>query len=163
MTEGYFLNYDSGKLFEIGDHELFLRKPENAKKIGVPENVSKQAAGIKNREKFLLFIMQHSPIIRVRGHGGGVTFELSARGSRQDIMDAIRIWGKRNAGPFTWMNIVNFATNENVQMTYEEFEKQMDSGGAEAVLRVAKHASHLTTKKIARELLELSKQLIEKA
>jgi hypothetical protein len=74
-------------------------------------------------------------------------------------MDAIWTWGKKNAGPFTSLNIVNFATHENSQMNFQRFEEIMDQGGAEAVLRVANRRVGVKVR-IARELLELSKKLL---
>lgn len=160
MTDGYWINYRNYKIFEITEHEQWIRDPKNAKRIGVPENVHGMAKNIKNREKYLLFLMAHAPIIRVRGHGSTVTFEMNAR-DRQDIMDSIWIWGKKNAGPFTWMNITNFATKENTQMSFEDFEKLMAEGGPEAVLRVASLNTPVRMNvKIARELLALSRQLL---
>lgn len=163
MTDGYWINYRTGKIVQMPEHEQFIRDPKNAKRIGVPENVHSMASGIKNREKYLLFLMAHAPLIRVRGHGSTVTFEMNSR-DRQDIMDAIWQWGKENAGPFTWMNITNFATKENTQMTFDEFEKFMDEGGSEAVLRVAAlNTSVRMNVRIARELLALSRQLLSKS
>ena len=106
--------------------------------------------------------MEHAPIMRVRGHGSYTTFEFHSR-NRSDTMDAILTWGKRNAGPLTTLNIINFATHENTQMKFCDFEEEMDSGGAEAVLRVAKATKKIHIKaSIARELLAISRQLISK-
>lgn len=160
MKDGYWINYRTGKIISIPDHERWIRDAQNAKKLGVPEGVHTRAKGLGNRETYLLFLMENAPIIRVRGHGTSVTFEMHSR-ERQDVMDAIWMWGKQNAGPFTWMNITNFATKENTQMTFDEFEKQMDSGGAEAVLRVAGATSPLSVQsRVVRELLSMSKELL---
>jgi len=160
MTEGYWINYSTGKVFEIPEHETWIREAKNAKRLGVPENVHSLAENIKNRDKYLVFLMQHSPIMRVRGHGVEVAFQFSTH-NRQEAMDAIWMWGKKNSGPLTWLSIDNFATRENIQMQFEEFDKQMDSGGAEAVLRVANCTKTIrVSAKIVRELLALSRQII---
>lgn len=159
MRDGYWINYRTGKIIPIHDHEQWIRDKQNAKKLGVPDRVHAMGKGLGNRETYLLFLMTHAPIIRVRGHGSSVTFEMHSR-ERQEVMDAIWMWGKKNAGPFTWMNITNFATKENTQMTFDDFEKQMDSGGAEAMLRVAGTTSPISVESgVVRELLDISREL----
>ena len=162
MTEGYWINYATGKIIEMPEHETWIRDPRNAKKLGVPPNVHTLAANIKDREKYLVFLLQHAPLMRVRGHGASVGFQFSTR-SRQDAMDAILMWGKQNAGPMTWMMIENFATKESTQMNFEEFEQQMDSGGAEAVLRVAGATEKIKiTAKMVRELMAVRREILSK-
>lgn len=160
MTEGYWINYNTGKVIEMPDHELWIRDARNAKKIGLAANVHALAANIKDREKYLLFILQHSPLMRVRGHGTEVGFQFATH-SRQDAMDAILLFGKKNLGPGSWMMIDNFATKENTQMNFEQFEQMMDSDGAEGVLRAAgtKKTANIPAR-MARELLAISKQLL---
>lgn len=162
MTEGYWINYNTGKMIEMPEHESFIRDPKNAKKLGVPPNVHTMAANIKDREKYLLFLLQHAPLMRVRGHGASVGFQFATH-SRQDAMDAILSWGKNNAGPMTWLMIDNFATKESTQMNFEQFEEQMDSGGAEAILRVAGATQKWRqSNKIVSELLAVSRKILNK-
>jgi hypothetical protein len=158
MKEGYWLNYRTDKAFPITDHEVFIRDPKNAKKLGVPQNVITLGNNIKNREKFLLFLMNNAPIIRVRGHGSDVTFEFATK-DRSNAMDAIWLWGKQNAGPFTFMSIRNYATKENVGMVFSDFDKQMKEGGPQAVLLTAKTIR--MAKGIVAEILAISKQLVQ--
>lgn len=160
MKEGYFINYNNGKVIQVEEHETWLRTQGNAKRLGVPDNVMRAASKfkpIRDRDKFLMFIMQNSPIMRMRGHGDYVTFEYASH-DRQDPMDAIWLWGKKNAGPYTQIYINNLETGENTQTRFEQFEELMDSGGAEAVMRAA--SVQPIRRKIVAELLELSKQLL---
>jgi hypothetical protein len=162
MKGGYWINYRTGKDFEIDEHETWLRRKGNAKKLGLPKKVVtaiKEFKPVKDREKFLTFVMQHAAVMRVRGHGNYVTFEYSSR-SRRDPMDSIWLWGLQNAGPYTGMYIVNFATGEKTSIYWREFKEAMDSGGAEAVMRVASTEEFIWKEKIAEELLDLSKRLI---
>lgn len=159
MKEGFWVNYRTWKIVEIHEHEIWMReKASNPKSIGVPDNVMAIASKIKNREKFLIFILQHAPMIRIRGYGNSVSFDFHSR-NRQEVMDAILMWGKKYAGPFTWLNISNLATKENTQMNFDQFEKLMDDG-ADAVLRVAgaTHPMRIDARLI-RELLAISKVL----
>lgn len=139
MKEGWWINIRSGNAIEIDEHEQWLRRPGNANKLGVPSNVQDdfdKFEPIKDRNEFLLYVMRKSPIMRVRGHGASVTFEYASR-DRMDVMDSIFLWGLRNAGPFTNMYIVNFATKEHVRMNWGEFEALMNDVGPEGVMRSA--------------------------
>jgi hypothetical protein len=160
MKEGYWINYRTDRVFPVDEHEQFIREPGNAKRLGVPDSVMRAAGKfepVKDRDKFLLFLVQNAPVMRARGHGNYVSFEYASH-SRQEPLDAIWIWGKENAGPFTQMNISNLATGENTQMYYQQFEQAMDEGGYDAVMRAA--SVQPVRRKIAAELLKLSKQIL---
>ena len=162
MKEGYWINYRTGKEFPIDEHERWLRKPGNAKKLGLPDRVADAISGfepVKDREKMILFVMQHAPVMRARGHGNYVTFEFASR-RRQDPMDAIWMWGLSNAGDYTGLYIVNFATGEKTSIYWKDFKDAMDIGGAEAVMRAASTESMSLGVKVAVELLDLSRRLI---
>jgi len=162
MREGYWINYRTGKVFIVNEHEQWLRKKGNAKKLGLRANVVRAFDEFepgRDRDKFLLFVMQNAPVMRVRGHGNYVSFEYASR-SRRDPIDAIWSWAEDNAGPFTELFIVNFATREKTTMYFKDFEEAMDRGGAEAVMRAASVRKFSVRRKIAEELLVLAKKLI---
>ena len=162
MKEGYWINYRTGRIFPVNEHEQSLREPGAAKKMGVPDKVIssfKKFDPVEDRDKFLLFVIQNSPLIRVRGHGDFVTFEYFLR-NRQEPLDAIWEFGKQNAGPYTAMLIRNFATGESTQINFSDFEDAMDRGGYEALMRVACVSKMNIRKHIAAELLALSKKLL---
>lgn len=158
--EGYWANYETGKIFPINEHERFLRETGNAKKIGVPQRVVsmfKKFTPEKDRDKFLMFVMANAPVMRIRGHGNYSSFEYSSH-SRREPLSVIWEYGKKNLGPMSGMNIINFATKENVQMSFQEFEENMQSGGYDAVMRVA--SAMTINKSMVAELLKLSKELL---
>jgi len=161
MREGMWINYRTGKTFDIDEHERWLRRDDNADKLGVPQKVQ-DAFGefepVKDRDKFLLFVMKHAPVMRVRGHGNYVTFEFSSRQKRQ-VMDEIWLWGLKNAGALTGLYIVNFATGEKTNVYWNEFKNAMDNDNIEKVLRVGTETFRLK-EKVAAELLELSRLLL---
>lgn len=139
MKEGLWINYRTGMEFSVGDHEQWIRIPNNATKAGVPPNISQQFDNfrpLEDREAFLLFIINNVPLMRVRGHGSDVAFEYASR-SRSGPLDTIFAWAKKNAGPFTTLRMVNFSTNENVVMLFKDFERSVSEGGYEAVMRAA--------------------------
>ena len=163
MKEGYWLNYKTGKEFSIDEHERWLRRGNNAKKLGLPKRVIdafSEFEPVKDRDKFLTFVMQHAPVMRVRGHGNYITFEYASR-RRNDPIDAIWMWGLKNgAGPFTGLYVVNFATGEKTSMYWKDFKEAMDEGGASEVMRVATVEPFQWQEKLASELLDLSRKLI---
>jgi len=161
MREGLWINYKTGKTFPIHEHEQWLRGKGNAKKLGVPPKVISAFKKFKpggDRDKFLLFVMKNAPVMRVRGHGQSVSFEYSSR-NRHDPMDAIWMWGQRNAGPFTHLYIVNFATRESTQMFWQEFEENMEKGGAQAVMRAASTEKFEIQDSISKEMASLRRRL----
>jgi len=161
MKDGYWINYKTGKEFPIHEHEQWIREPKNAKKLGVPAKVVNGFSKFKpqtHREKLLLFVMKNAPVMRVRGHGNYATFEYASR-NRRDPMDAIFMWGQKNAGDFTGLNIVNFATKEEVNIMYGEFERLMDIGPDE-VMRAASVQDIVIKDSVVRELLALSKEIL---
>jgi len=162
MKDGFWLNYRTDKAFVIDEHEMWLRRPGNAEKLGVPQKVIdgfSNFAIARDRNKFLIWVMQHAPIMRIRGHGAYTAFEYSSR-SRSNPIDAIWIWGKKKLGPFSNMFIANFATNEKTNIRWGDFLDAVDSGGYEAVMRAASTET-FEWGKVAAELLEMSKKLIE--
>jgi len=162
MKEGYWINYRTGKEFAVDEHERWLRRKGNARKLGVPKKVV-EAFGefepARDRDKFLLFVLRRAPVMRVRGHGGQVSFEYASR-SRRAPMDAVWLWGLGNAGPFTALYIVNFATGEKTSILWKDFEDAMEEGGVDAVMRVAAVEPVVWRESVARELFELSRKLI---
>ncbi len=160
MKEGYWFNYRNGKSFRVHEHEQWLRAKGNAKKLGVPKQIITAFNEFKpgDRDKFLLFVMKHAPVMRVRGHGALVSFEYNSR-NRRDPMDAIWMWGQRNAGPFTNLYIVNFAAREKTQMYWQDFEENMERGGAEAVMRAASVQKFRVRKAISDELVAIKCRL----
>jgi hypothetical protein len=130
MKEGWFINYKSGRQFPIHEHEMWLRAKGNARKLGVSPAVIAEFGKFKpvrEREKFLLYVMQNAPVMRVRGHGSHVTFEFFSRSTKAPLESAW-LWGQEEAGPFTNMLFVNFATKEKSQMNFGQLDKLMESG-----------------------------------
>jgi hypothetical protein len=130
MKEGYWFNYETGKIFLINEHEMWIRLVANARKLGLPEQV---IAGFSkftpttDRDRFLSHLFRVAPIMRVRGHGAFVTFEFFARRETKPL-EAIRRWARKNAGPSLTLNIINHARKVNVQVLYEDFLRQFKAG-----------------------------------
>lgn len=153
MTEGFWINYKTGKVVPIDEHERSIRRPDVAKKLGVSalEKEFSKFKLEKDREKFLLWLMKSAPLMRVRGHGTEVTFDFDSR-SRLDPLDAIAEFGRNNLGPFSRMTINNYATKEMNYLSFQQFEELMDTSGPEGVLRIGSKNLAKALRKIAVEI-----------
>jgi hypothetical protein len=109
MKDGFWINYDTDAVFEIDEHERWLRRDDNADRLGVPADVIARFGEFvprRDRDRFLTFVMSHAPVMRVRGHGVDVTFEFAAE-NESPAMRAIDEFCTANAGLGTWMRISN--------------------------------------------------------
>ena len=127
MKEGYFIAYPrlkGWKIVEIDEHERWLRSGKNAKTLGVPAAVRACFGLYKSgvdRDRFLRFVMKHSRVIRVRGHGEYVTCEFHSR-SIASPLRAIKWWAEKvQLGPMMRLNIVNLATDVVISEPFGEF------------------------------------------
>ena len=83
MKEGAWIEAGTGRWHWIDEHANWIRKPGNATKVGLSEEVAlrlasmprKQMSGAE-RDAILLEAMRHG-LIRFRGHGSTVTFEMT--------------------------------------------------------------------------------------
>lgn len=126
MTEGYWGNYITGEIFLIDEHELWLRRERNADKLGVPQAVQRRFKDYvtkEDRNQFLPFIFAHAPVMRFRGHGSDVTMEFACTDWAKPL-ELIRKWCEANAGPLLGLKIVNFATDEIVETTWETLKRE---------------------------------------
>jgi len=125
-NKGLWVNYATQEIFEIDEHERYIRRDGNAKKIGVPDYIVDEFdefEPVKDRDKFLLFILDKSPLIRVREHGNYATFEFSAR-KADKVFEAInKVGNYLGLGQFSGMYIVNHADNTSASLTWQDFKK----------------------------------------
>ena len=124
MNEGYWGNYRTGQIFLIDEHEMWIRRGNNADKLGVPKIVQKRFKDYvikEDRDRLLSFIFANAPVMRIRGHGHYITFEFNCADWIKPLK-LVRKWGEENAGALLWLIIVNFASNEAIQSTWESFK-----------------------------------------
>jgi hypothetical protein len=111
MKDGYWINYRTGHVEEITEHETDLRRREVAERLGVPETVFKQFKGfhpIKDRERFLLFVYGNLPLMRVRAHGVYTRFEFASQDETAPYL-AIKRFAAKHFGPAMMVSIANFS------------------------------------------------------
>jgi hypothetical protein len=160
MNDGFWINYRGNtKVVPIHEHETDIRNPAIWKKLGFNVKDMELFKPFKlgrDREKFLLWLMQKYPLMRVRGHGVSTTFDFNNR-SRQAPIDAIFEFGENNLGPFSRLYINNYATRENVEMSFSEFESLMNTDGAEGILRVGSDIR--VNSRVLRELRRIATEI----
>ena len=126
MKTGFWGNYETGVIFEIDEHELWIRRGNNASCLGIPDKVVSRFKSFKagkDRDRFLRFLFASAPVMRIRGHGESVTFEFSS-GNRELPLMLIRRWGEDNAGPCLRLKIVNFKTGEARECLWKDFKPE---------------------------------------
>ncbi|MDD2601043.1 MAG: hypothetical protein PHO37_17770 [Kiritimatiellae bacterium] len=132
MKEGWWLRLDNGESFRIHEHEIDIRRPEFASKLGISDELFshfKQFVPVTDRIEFLTWILENvpTPLARVRGHGVWATVEFS-RGCNEDAFKAIHCWGREVCGPFLMLQIRNLKTDESFNMRWAEFDEAIKSG-----------------------------------
>ena len=140
MDEGFWINYDKSKVFPVSEHEVWIRNPKNAKKLGLSCSLTDEFDKFKeykDRDKFLTYIMSKAPIMRVRGHGTYWTFEFNT-GKTDDVLFEIYKFCKDIAGDYTGLYIVNLKNKDVIDVLYKDFKEKMSNGDTESLLKVAR-------------------------
>ncbi len=122
MKEGYWGNYETGVWFPIDEHERWLRRGDNAAKLGVPESVAAAFPRFSDRETLLPFVFCHAPVMRWRCHGTSATFEFYAD-DWQKPLAIIRKWCTLFAGDFLRLRMVNFNGREIRETLWKDWKE----------------------------------------
>lgn len=81
-NEGWWLNYSTGRIIPVTEHERAIRSVGAAIAMKVPPRLfshfSKFTVG-KDRERFLKWLMSRTPLCRIRRHGVTTTCEFHAK------------------------------------------------------------------------------------
>jgi len=82
MKEGAWIEAATGRWHWIDDHADWIRRPDNARRVGLPEEAVLRIARMprrqwngEDRRAILQATMTAGGLIRFRGHGVEVTFE----------------------------------------------------------------------------------------
>lgn len=121
MEAGYWGNYETGSIFLIDDHELWIRRDCNAEKLGIAPEVIAKFGEFPDRASLLRFLFANAPVIRFRGHGPFVTFEFESHDWEKPLK-LIETWCQANAGPFLGLNMFNFHRTERRFVLWKDFE-----------------------------------------
>lgn len=148
MEEGYWIRMRDDKAWEIYDHAGdFAENPKLAKKMGlmdlynnliVKKGIKPEGREGKKRRQIVLAIMNEG-FIRVRGHGMYVTFEFTD--SASIALDNIYLFGKKNFGDYTNLNIAQLTKEGKARdtntLTWSEFLDRYESD-KQQILKTAK-------------------------
>ena len=124
MKDGFWINYERQDIHLIDEHERWLRRGNNAARLGVPQRIRAvfdDYEPVRDRDEFLRYIMKQLPLMRVRGHGSFSTFEHAASPLDMRPHRAILAWGEVNAGPALLLSISNLRTNTGQSDTWARF------------------------------------------
>lgn len=158
-TIGLWVNYATGKMFEVDEHERYIRRGNNAKKIGVPDFIQKNFKKFKpeeDRDKFLLYILDKSPLMRVREHDNYASFEFSSA----DVEPIFKVIKK--VGEYLWLGeysglyIVNHYDNTSADILWKDFKKA--SQWADKVSDLSESAESFVSKKMFPTIFDYVKE-----
>jgi hypothetical protein len=140
MREGYWINYRVGRVELIDEHQLWVRRPGHAARLGIPQEAVAEFTRFDpatDRDEFLRFLMGRAPVMRVRGHGASVTFEFISTCGWQAPLEAIASFLADKAGPRLGLNIVDLGVSAVIAMDCARFIDVFSAGGAMAVAQAA--------------------------
>ena len=123
MKEGFWGNYEMGIWFQIDEHERWLRRGNNAARLGVPDDVIAEFPHYARRDTLLPFVWRHAPVMRWRCHGESVTFEFYAENWAKPL-GLVRKWCASFAGDCLFLRMVNFHGMGIRETLWKEWKRQ---------------------------------------
>lgn len=121
MKEGFWGNYETGIWFQIDEHEMWLRRGDNAARLGIPEDIIAEFQHYADRETLLPFVYSHAPVMRWRCHVESVTFEFYTEEWEKPLA-LIREWCGSFAGDYLYLHMVNFRGMEIRGMLWKDWD-----------------------------------------
>lgn len=127
--DGFWINWETGRVFPIDEHQRWMRRENNAALLGVPEGVIRQFpvfpyenGDAEARKRFLMFLFANAPVMRVRGHDTMVTFEFAAPvAAAPQVLRAVKAFSRDyGTGERMCLHIVNFQERGSLDMTLPE-------------------------------------------
>ena len=124
MKEGFWINYDTGQVFRIDEHEDWIRREGNPVLLGIDPRIERyfdQFTPKVERDVFLVCLLQMAPIMRIRGHRQSVTFEFAAS-DPEDALAMVERFCRHKVGPAMGLLIVNFADMSYLSTSWKAFK-----------------------------------------
>lgn len=159
MKEGYWCNYAWGRWFLIHEHEYWIRGDGNAQKLGLSSdliNVFDKFRPVRDRDLFLLFLMHHAPIMRVRGHGEHTSFEFACADPAVPLGQILGFL-EQYAGPCTGVFVRDFANNKELSAQYQQLREWVEADGYGGLMQRAIKATVKAS--VSRELRRITAAL----
>lgn len=144
MKGGAWIEATTGRWHWIDEHADWIRRPECARRTGLPEEavlrlaaMPRRAPSGPDRNAILLEAMRHG-LIRFRGHGAeGVTFESTL--PLIDAIAAVSVFMAENLGPFTWVRFHQLPAGPYLAFAYQDLVAALR--GASPLLPIDPHAA----------------------
>ena len=137
MNEGAWIT-SSGQYIWVFDHAWWIRRPQNARLVGLPEPIRQRLAemdrswGRSTRRDVLLEVMT-AGLIRVRGHGVWTTFE--ARIPIPQMISTGATFMAANFGPLMGCRFNDLETGASWEGLYRDLAEALGSESLAALLR----------------------------
>lgn len=126
-NKGLWVNYATGEIWEVGEHQTFLFSGDNRIKMGVPDWLWNKIGGKDDPDKRLAVLLQiiaGAPLVRVRQHGTLCSFEFSDPDSSQPLEAIAKAAEFLGLGNFSDLLIINFFTREEIYVKYKDFKEK---------------------------------------
>jgi hypothetical protein len=129
LTEGAWVNAQTGEWSFIDEHSDWAKRPGNLMTIGLPDTVRETIRNVENdyfgenRKRILLAVMNAGGV-RLRGHGDWVAIEFttdttSALLACRDVLRTI-------AGEYTLLRFNNLAKAESLEVFHGDYEAHIE-------------------------------------
>jgi hypothetical protein len=132
LREGYWIVTGTGTYHLVDDHAMWIQRPENARALGLPEEVVEAIQAVRwdfngpGRRQILMLAMD-SGCIRSRGHGpADVTFEFTIE--TEAAIRAVAPFMQATLGPASMPKFNNLRTGESLAFNYGNAKKVIEAG-----------------------------------
>jgi hypothetical protein len=128
----------------VDEHASWIQKPENARLLGLPEEVQAELSAIPwdfngPRREAILRLAMNSGLIRMRGHGASVTFEFTL--PMATAIQSVRIFMAQNFGPMTWVQWNDLEKGQSFGCFYKDLSEAMDNETLSDLLAAAEDSA----------------------
>jgi hypothetical protein len=137
MRDGAWVRILDGEFWWIDEHADWMKRPENARKVGLTDTVYESIASISNdysgpRREVILRAVMADGFIRMRGRGDVLVFEFS--GQWRPALLACRRVLRAIGGEFLVCRFHNLLHQEWLEVVYHDYAAAMEDD-LEAILR----------------------------
>lgn len=132
MREGYWLVAATGDYYLVDDHAMWIQRPENARALGLPEEVVEAIQAVRwdfngpGRHQILKLAMDNG-LIRSRGHGPAeLSFEFTM--DTEAAIRAVVPFMQATLGPASVPKFNNLRTGESLAFNFGNARKIIEAG-----------------------------------
>ena len=132
MKEGAWIEAQTGNWHWIDDHADWIRRPECARRAGLPEEVVLRLAAMPRRYRsgaernaILLEAMSYG-LVRFRAHGTEVTFESTM--PLEVVIPAVSRFMAEQFGPMTWSASTGSRMAPALASPNQDLERALEAG-----------------------------------